>query len=87
MSTTEYQVSGMTCGHCESSVREEVVHVDGVQRVEVSATTGRLVVDTDGPANDEAIIAAVKEAGYEAVRSSGADGDPSNSTASSCGCC
>ncbi|MBU8822756.1 heavy-metal-associated domain-containing protein [Mycolicibacterium goodii] len=86
MTTTEYQVSGMTCSHCEQSVREEVVHVDGVQRVEVSATTGRLVVDTDGPANDEAIVAAVKEAGYEAVRSSGADDDPSNSTASSCGC-
>ncbi|MGO1921728.1 MAG: heavy-metal-associated domain-containing protein, partial [Microbacterium sp.] len=30
MSTTEYQVTGMTCGHCEMSVREEVGQVAGV---------------------------------------------------------
>ena len=27
--TTEYQVTGMTCGHCEMSVREEVSEIPG----------------------------------------------------------
>ena len=30
MSTTSYQVTGMTCGHCEMSIREEVGTIDQV---------------------------------------------------------
>ncbi|GAB06475.1 heavy metal transporter [Gordonia amarae] len=66
--TTEYQVTGMTCGHCEMSVREEVGEVPGVDSIEVSATTGRLVVTGDGTVDDAAVLAAVDEAGYSAVR-------------------
>ena len=58
-----YTVSGMTCGHCEMSVREEVSEVAGVQGVEVSHETGRLVVSGEG-VSDEAVQAAVEEAGY-----------------------
>lgn len=68
--TTEYQVTGMTCGHCEMSVREEVGTVPGVQEIEVSAETGKLVVTSAEPVEDAAVIAAVDEAGYQAVRSS-----------------
>jgi copper chaperone CopZ len=68
MSTTEYQVTGMTCGHCEMSVREEVATVPGVQQIDVSAQTGRLVITSDAPVDDTAVLAAVDEAGYEAVR-------------------
>ena len=68
MSTSEYQVTGMTCGHCEMSVREEVGTVPGVERIEVSAQTGRLVVTSAEPVDDAAVLAAVAEAGYEAVR-------------------
>ena len=68
MSTIEYQVTGMTCGHCEMSVREEVETLPGVQTVEVSHQTGRLVVTAAGPLDDDAVIAAVDEAGYQAVR-------------------
>jgi copper chaperone CopZ len=68
MSTTEYQVTGMTCGHCEMSVREEVATVPGVQQIDVSAQTGRLVITSDAPVDDTVVLAAVDEAGYEAVR-------------------
>lgn len=67
--TTEYQVDGMTCGHCEGAVRAEVRKVEGVTAVEVSAQTGRLVVTAEQPVDDDAVIAAVDEAGYAAVRS------------------
>ncbi|MBV5246657.1 MULTISPECIES: heavy-metal-associated domain-containing protein [Mycolicibacterium] len=68
MSTTKYAVTGMTCGHCELSVREEVSEVAGVQDVEVSATAGTLIVTSSGPVDDAQILRAVDEAGYSAVR-------------------
>ena len=67
MSTTEFQVTGMTCGHCEMSVREEVEKVAGVEGIDVSAQTGRLVVTSAAPIDADAVIAAVDEAGYQAV--------------------
>lgn len=68
MTTTEYQVSGMTCGHCEMSVREEVSQIAGVDDIEVSAQSGRLVVTATASIDDAAVLAAVDEAGYSAVR-------------------
>jgi copper chaperone CopZ len=69
VSTSEYQVTGMTCGHCEASVREEVAQLDGVDDIQVSAQTGRLVVTSSHPLDDAEVLAAVGEAGYTAVRS------------------
>jgi len=66
--TTEYQVTGMTCGHCEMSVREEVEQIAGVESLQVSAQSGRLVVTSAQPVDDAAVLAAVDEAGYSAVR-------------------
>ncbi len=68
MSVFEYQVTGMTCGHCELSVREEVSELPGVQTVDVSALTGRLVIGSDAELDDQAVLAAVEEAGYVAQR-------------------
>ncbi|GGL41510.1 heavy-metal-associated domain-containing protein [Planomonospora parontospora] len=65
--TTTYTVAGMTCGHCVSSVTEEVSTVPGVTGVDVDLATGRVSVDSDGPVDDAAITAAVAEAGYEVV--------------------
>jgi copper chaperone CopZ len=48
-------------------VREHESQVEGVQGVEVSAASGRLIVMADA-VSDDAVIAAVDEAGYEAVR-------------------
>jgi copper chaperone len=58
----------MTCGHCESAVRSEVSKLDGVEQVDVSAASGRLVVSAAQPLSDDEVLAAVDEAGYEAVR-------------------
>jgi copper chaperone len=63
MEQRTYTVTGMTCGHCEMSVREEVGEVAGVREVEVSHETGRLVVSGEG-VSDDAVKAAVEEAGY-----------------------
>lgn len=69
MSTTaEYQVTGMTCAHCERAVRDEVSQVPGVADVAVSAATGALTVSGPAGWDDAAVLAAVDEAGYQAVR-------------------
>jgi copper chaperone len=54
----------MTCAHCVLSVREEVTEIPGVTAVDVDLTSGRLTVTGDN-VRDEAIRAAVAEAGYE----------------------
>ena len=59
-----HTVTGMTCSHCVSSVREEVSEVAGVQSVDVDLASGRLTVSGHG-FSDEAIEAAVADAGYE----------------------
>ncbi len=65
---TEFKVTGMTCGHCEMAVRSEVGRIAGVERVDVSAATGVLVVTSREPVDDSQVLAAVEEAGYDAVR-------------------
>jgi copper chaperone len=60
--TREYTVHGMTCRHCVLSVTEEVTEVAGVENVAVDLASGRLLVR--GDADDDAVAAAVAEAGY-----------------------
>jgi copper chaperone len=62
--TRTYTVEGMTCSHCVLSVREEVSEVAGVNAVDVDLSSGRLTV-TGRDLSDDAVQAAVAEAGYE----------------------
>lgn len=57
-----YTVTGMTCGHCTSSVITEVLQVEGVRAADVDLESGTLTVR--GDAADAAIRAAVDEAGF-----------------------
>jgi copper chaperone CopZ len=66
--TTEFLVTGMTCGHCVSSVSEEVGAVSGVDAVEVVLKKGgssRVTVTSAVPVDADAVRAAVEEAGYQ----------------------
>ncbi|MGW4424214.1 heavy-metal-associated domain-containing protein [Streptosporangium sp. NPDC004631] len=64
-----YQVSGMTCGHCVSSVSAEVGKVGGVTGVQVDLVSGAVTVSGAG-FSDEEIRAAVEQAGYALVETS-----------------
>ncbi len=59
-----FQVSGMTCGHCQAAVASAIQSTEGVQRVDVDLKAGQAVVE--GSFSDQAIIEAVSDAGYEA---------------------
>ncbi len=63
-STQTYTVTGMTCQHCVASVTEEVLEIDGVTDVAVDLAAGSVVVTSGEPVADDAVRAAVEEAGY-----------------------
>jgi copper chaperone len=58
-------VIGMTCGHCVNSVDAEISRIPGVTGVQVDLATGKVTVTSDNVLDDEAVRAAVDEAGYE----------------------
>ena len=64
-STNTWTVTGMTCGHCVASVTEEVTEIEGVEDVAVDLATGAVTVTSAGPLEDDAVRAAVEEAGYQ----------------------
>jgi copper ion binding protein len=66
-STATYTVSGMTCGHCVSSVTEEVTNIPGVTDVQVDLASGAVTITSEAPVEETAVKAAVDEAGYELV--------------------
>ncbi len=65
--TATYQVKGMTCDHCVRAVRTELSRIDGVSNVNVDLATGVVTVESAALIPDDAVRAAVDEAGYEVV--------------------
>jgi copper chaperone len=61
-----YLVTGMSCGHCVVAVTAEVTKVAGVTGVDVDLDAG-LVHVHGGGVDDAAVVAAIDEAGYDAV--------------------
>lgn len=64
MTEQSYTVQGMTCGHCAAAVTREVRKIEGVRDARVDVTAGTLAIDVEHTVTDEAIAAAVDEAGY-----------------------
>ncbi|WP_206792068.1 heavy-metal-associated domain-containing protein [Amycolatopsis sp. MtRt-6] len=68
MTQSAYVVTGMTCGHCVASVKEEVGELPGVRDVEVDLNSGRVLVTSEGVLAPEQVEGAVQVAGYQLVR-------------------
>lgn len=70
---TTLNVSGMTCGHCATSVTEELNALDGVDSVNVELNAGGIstvVVTSHRPLSPAELGEAVAEAGYLVVEAS-----------------
>ncbi len=67
MAETTYIVKGMSCGHCASSVTEEVSGISGVSAVNVDVASGKVTVTSESALDVQAVDAAVTEAGYQLV--------------------
>ena len=61
----QYHITGMSCAACSSRVEKAVSAVDGVTACSVSLLTNSMGVE--GNASPEAVISAVKAAGYGAA--------------------
>ena len=61
-----YVVTGMTCSHCRAAVTDEVTEVAGVTSVNVDLET-KLVQIHGRDIDPAAVVAAIDEAGYDAV--------------------
>jgi len=58
----EFNVQGMTCGHCVRAVTQAVQALDAAAVVEVDLANAKVRVQSQQPA--EAITQAIKEEGY-----------------------
>ncbi len=66
MAMTIYAVTGMTCEHCVRAVTQELGSLAGVRGVTVHLVPGgesRVTVTSDAPVTDQAVAAALDEAG------------------------
>ena len=67
MTTTIYQVDGMTCDHCVRAVTTELVLLPGVQRVDIDLGSGAVTVVSASALDEAEVREAIDEAGYTLV--------------------
>jgi copper chaperone CopZ len=65
--TRTYSAPDISCGHCRAAITAEVTPLSGVAAVDVDLDA-KLVRVTGEALDDAEIVAAIDEAGYEAVR-------------------
>lgn len=58
----QFEVHGMTCGHCERAVIEALQTLDPQASVRVDRAQNRVEVESEQPR--EALVAAITEEGY-----------------------
>jgi copper chaperone len=63
MTTSTYKVEGMTCGHCKQSVETSLAGLAGVTAATADVEAGTVAVE--GDVDDDAVTAAISDAGYE----------------------
>jgi len=63
MTIRTYDVPGISCGHCKAAIEAEVGALSDVTTVTVDIDAR--TVSVDGEATDDAVRAAIDEAGYE----------------------
>ena len=67
MTSTVYEVTGLSCEHCANSVTEELTKIGGVAAVRVDVAAGRVEVDSSTELDRDSVREAVEEAGYQLV--------------------
>jgi copper chaperone CopZ len=63
-----FTVEGMSCDHCRVAITSEVTQVSGVQSVDIDLDA-KIVRVSGADLDPAAVVDAIDEAGYDAVRS------------------
>jgi copper chaperone CopZ len=64
---TTFQVTGMTCCHCQRAVTDEISRIPGIRAVAVDLATGSVTVTAAQPVDRADVAHAVGEAGYTLI--------------------
>lgn len=65
MTTTTLNVTGMSCGHCETAIVAKLMPLADVEHVDVDLTDGLVTVTSPGPIDLAGVRAAIEDAGYD----------------------
>jgi copper chaperone len=68
MQTLALTVTGMSCEHCATAIREEIGQLPGVTEIDVDIQGGTVTVSGEPLPAADSLRAAVEEAGYEVIR-------------------
>lgn len=64
MSTINFTVPNISCGHCVNTIQMEVSDIAGVESVVADEKTKEVVVNFDSPASEDVIYSLLKEINY-----------------------
>jgi copper chaperone CopZ len=64
MNQVTYNIPAINCNHCVHNIKMEVSELQGVQSVEGDPQTKKVTISYDAPANEEKIVALLKEINY-----------------------
>jgi copper ion binding protein len=82
MHTTQFNVTGMTCGSCVARVTNALKKIDGVAQVNIALAGGQAIVEFDEQVTSvDELQQAVRQAGYDIAATA------AKKPASAGGCC
>lgn len=64
MTTVNYSIPAINCGHCVHTIKTELSELPGVKSVEGDVTGKSIVVEFEAPATEESIKSLLKEINY-----------------------
>ena len=60
------KVDGMSCGHCEASVKERLMEIEGIDQVQVNLETKEVKIKGE-KISDKEVEEAIDEIGFEVI--------------------
>ena len=63
----QYRVPDVSCEHCVRAITSELTAIEGIDQVDVNLDTKIVTVRSEASVSDEAILAGLDDAGYDAV--------------------
>jgi len=64
MTTVTYSIPNISCDHCVHTIQTEVSDLAGIRSVKADATSKKVEIEFDAPANEDAIKSLLKEINY-----------------------
>lgn len=62
---TTFKVPAMSCQHCEKSIKNELLHLNGVSTVTIDLSSKIVSIEHSDNITKQMLISAIDEAGYD----------------------